>query len=231
MYTFVNGQPADATQVNKNFDDIIAGVGDLSTLRPTIASLGAVATGDPRLSDARVASDVSAWAKAETKPSYTYTEVGAPSTSGARLSDARPASDVYAWAKAASAPAGGIASYVAGDTLLNANDTEGSTTEGSYAKRKSVQVPLTGTYRVKFDIKIGAGATNAYGKIYVNDVSLGTERINTTDSYITYSQDFLLGPGSTISLWTRGEYGTQLMYWRNFRIYGTASSTPIFIQT
>lgn len=29
-YTFVNGQPADATQVNKNFDDIIAGVGDIS---------------------------------------------------------------------------------------------------------------------------------------------------------------------------------------------------------
>lgn len=39
-YTLVNGQPADATQVNKNFDDIIAGVGDAATLRPTIASLG-----------------------------------------------------------------------------------------------------------------------------------------------------------------------------------------------
>ena len=39
-YTMVNSQPADATQVNKNFDDIIAGVGDLTTLRPTVASLG-----------------------------------------------------------------------------------------------------------------------------------------------------------------------------------------------
>lgn len=29
-YSFVNSQPADATQVNKNFDDIIAGVGDIS---------------------------------------------------------------------------------------------------------------------------------------------------------------------------------------------------------
>jgi len=29
-YSFVNGQPADATQVNQNFDDIIAGVGDIS---------------------------------------------------------------------------------------------------------------------------------------------------------------------------------------------------------
>lgn len=39
-YTMVNGQPADATQVNKNFDDIIAGVGDTADLHPTIASLG-----------------------------------------------------------------------------------------------------------------------------------------------------------------------------------------------
>ena len=112
-YTLTNGQPADATQVNKNFDDIIAGVGDVTTLRPTVASLGldadltslalpvnttisaagaelvndadaaaqiatlgAVATGDARLSDARVASDVSAWAKAASKPAYTAAEVG-----------------------------------------------------------------------------------------------------------------------------------------------------------
>ena len=116
-YTMVNGQPADATQVNKNFDDIIAGVGDLTTLRPTVASLGldaditslslpvnttisaagaelvndadaaaqiatlgAVATGDSRLSDARVASDVYAWAKAASKPAYTPAEVGTKAT-------------------------------------------------------------------------------------------------------------------------------------------------------
>jgi hypothetical protein len=33
-FSFVNGQPADATQVNKNFDDLITGVGDL-TLKKT----------------------------------------------------------------------------------------------------------------------------------------------------------------------------------------------------
>lgn len=37
-YTFVNGQPADGTQVNKNFDDIIAGVGDTADLHPVIDS-------------------------------------------------------------------------------------------------------------------------------------------------------------------------------------------------
>ena len=43
------------------------------------------------------ASDVSAWAKAASKPSYSWTEIsGRPSS--------LPASDVYAWAKASSKP-------------------------------------------------------------------------------------------------------------------------------
>lgn len=57
------------------------------------------------------ASDVYAWAKAATKPSYTYTEVGAAASSHthtkANITDfptSMPASDVYAWAKAATKP-------------------------------------------------------------------------------------------------------------------------------
>jgi len=52
-YTFASGRVIDGTQVNANFDALIAGLGDTATLRPTLASLGAVATGDSRLSDAR----------------------------------------------------------------------------------------------------------------------------------------------------------------------------------
>lgn len=52
---------------------------------------------DTRLSNSRPASDVSAWAKASTKPSYGWNEItGKPSS--------MPASDVYAWAKAATKP-------------------------------------------------------------------------------------------------------------------------------
>jgi hypothetical protein len=62
------------------------------------------------------ASDVSAWAKAESKPSYTWTEIGSkPSTFAPSAHDhvkaditdfptSMPASDVSAWAKAASKP-------------------------------------------------------------------------------------------------------------------------------
>ena len=43
----------------------------------TYSDVGAASASDTRLSDARVASDVYAWAKASVKPSYAYSEVGA----------------------------------------------------------------------------------------------------------------------------------------------------------
>lgn len=45
-YSFVNGQPADATQVNQNFDDIIEGVGDTEDLHPVISAAGAALIDD-----------------------------------------------------------------------------------------------------------------------------------------------------------------------------------------
>jgi hypothetical protein len=52
------------------FDGVVARIISYNTI-------GAVSTADSRLSDARPASDVYTWAKAATKPIYTYTEVGA----------------------------------------------------------------------------------------------------------------------------------------------------------
>ena len=56
-----------------------------TTFAPIIGSgaADAVAGNDSRLTDARSASDVYAWAKAATKPAYTNTEVGAAATSHA----------------------------------------------------------------------------------------------------------------------------------------------------
>jgi hypothetical protein len=49
----------------------------------TTAHGGIVASNDSRLSDPRPASDVYSWAKAATKPTYTYTEVGADAAGAA----------------------------------------------------------------------------------------------------------------------------------------------------
>ena len=73
-----------------------------------------VVTNDVRLSDARPASDVSAWAKAPAKPGYTKAEIGlgsvdntadsAKSVNYANAAGSAPASDVSAWAKASVKP-------------------------------------------------------------------------------------------------------------------------------
>lgn len=183
-YTLVNGQPADATQVNKNFDDIINGVGDVTTLRPTVAGLGLDAdivtlalpanttispAGAELINDADAAAQrVTLGAMSSAEATVTYAQMqhvsaadkvlgrstagagdveeipctaagralialanapaqmailGAVSTSDARLSDARPASDVSAWAKAGSKP-----SYTAAEVGTK------KITTGSYAE-------------------------------------------------------------------------------------------------
>ncbi|NCU31194.1 hypothetical protein EOM57_05345, partial [Candidatus Saccharibacteria bacterium] len=53
----------------------------LAQINALITDATLIDTSDTRLSDARPASDVSAWAKASTKPSYTYSEVGAAASS------------------------------------------------------------------------------------------------------------------------------------------------------
>jgi hypothetical protein len=63
------------TSTTTNITGIIKGNGSVCSQ----ASAGSdfVATNDSRLTDSRIASDVSAWAKAAVKPSYVYSEVGA----------------------------------------------------------------------------------------------------------------------------------------------------------
>lgn len=61
-----------------------------------VMTSGYVLNSDVRLSNARPASDVYAWAKASVKPTYNYSEVGAASVNDERLSDARtPLSHVH----------------------------------------------------------------------------------------------------------------------------------------
>jgi hypothetical protein len=53
----------------------------LAQINALITDATLIDTNDTRLSDARPASDVSAWAKASTKPTYTHSEVGAAASS------------------------------------------------------------------------------------------------------------------------------------------------------
>ena len=122
---------------------------------------------------------------------------------------------------------GGVLSlYVAAsDTLLNAFDAETTTTSVTYEKLKSIQVPTTGVFRTKFDMKEDGGP-HVYGKIYVNGIAKGVQADNGYASYTTYNGgDFLVASGDTIELWgVLSSAGTG--YYKNFRLYGTPTATP-----
>lgn len=105
-YTFPSGIVKNGTLINANFNALIAGVGDLTTLRPTVASLGL----DADLTTLALPANTTISAAGaelinDTDVAAQIATLGAVATGDSRLSDARPASDVYAWAKAATPPA------------------------------------------------------------------------------------------------------------------------------
>lgn len=114
----IQGPPgSDAAVTKANVEAVLTGT--LSSHTHTPATIGAAPASHTHtkanITDfpaSMPASDVSAWAKAASKPTYTNTEVGAAAASHnhtkANITDfpaSMPASDVYAWAKAASKPA------------------------------------------------------------------------------------------------------------------------------
>lgn len=112
----------------------------------------------------------------------------------------------------------------ASDTLKTSNDTEVVLASATYVKRKEIVVKSTGYIRVKFDLKSSNGGNTAYGKIYKNDVALGTERANASTTYTTHSEDLLFGAGDRLQLYTKSDGGGQGEPVRNLRLYYTEAA-------
>jgi hypothetical protein len=113
-YKFPSGPIKNGTQVDKDFDDLAGALGTAAVMNVPAAgdaASGEVVKGnDSRLTNSRPASDVYAWAKAATKPTYIYSEVGA-----APLSHTHAESDVTNLATDLAAKAIGIAAATAGN--------------------------------------------------------------------------------------------------------------------
>ena len=112
----------------------------------------------------------------------------------------------------------GLQAYTAGDYLIQSNDTERSTTSGSYVKLKEIKVLRAGAYRIKFDIKAD-GASTAYGRIYKNGSAVGTERSTMLTGDDPYSEDISsIVSGDLIQIYCKQSGGTNA-YVNDFRIY------------
>lgn len=112
------------------------------------------------------------------------------------------------------------------DVLKDSDDTEETNDHPSYTEDKELDaVTVNGKIKIKFDLRKETGGTaSGFGKIYINDVAIGDEHENTTDSYVTYEDtDIDVVSGDLIQLRTKTT-GNKGVVIRNFRIYWDVST-------
>ncbi|MEH7522024.1 hypothetical protein V7149_01875 [Bacillus sp. JJ1503] len=102
--------------------------------------------------------------------------------------------------------------FEAGNDVLvkHANAATASTT---YTNVWSCKTNRPGVLRIKFTPNSQVGGVSAYGRIYVNGVARGTERVHTQGTgAVTYTEDITVNKGDTIQIYlrtTNGSYGAQ----------------------
>ncbi len=116
----------------------------------------------------------------------------------------------------------------ASDDLRASADTERFSTSTDYEKKKEMTMTMLGTIRVKFDLKSTDGDGNVMGRIYKNDVAVGTERTTASPSYTTYSEDLSgVAVGDKIQIYIkRSSSSVYEAKIQNFRIYYNIISNP-----
>ena len=122
-------------------------------------------------------------------------------------------------------------STVESENLMHSNDTERSTAAAFPTKIKEIKLnsPLNAC-RVKFDLKTSGTMYEVYAQIFRNGTVVGTYRSTTSETYVTFSEDFtgwIKDDLIQIYAWAFPD-GTAA-YVRNMRIYYdiiTAKTAP-----
>ncbi len=117
---------------------------------------------------------------------------------------------------------------VASANARNSHNAEITTTSSTYTKKKTIKFNqgLRGGYRVLFDLKTSDITKTAYGRLYRNEVALGTEQSEAGLVYATKSEDLTtsLSPGDTLELWMHND-GVGTTSAQNFQIAYDDSAT------
>ncbi|MNW55118.1 hypothetical protein D3C74_327620 [compost metagenome] len=80
----------------------------------------------------------------------------------------------------------------------------------TYTKIFSINVGMTGVFRIRFKIMSANSSQTAFGRIYKNGIAFGTEQSTRNyQSVTTYSEDLPFAAGDKIELWmkTTGSQG------------------------
>lgn len=114
-----------------------------------------------------------------------------------------------------------------GVDILYASDAEDSTTENSFTLKKTVSLPINtpASLKISFDLKISSSDGTSAGRIYRNGSPVGAERVNGTESYVTYIEEVGgWSAGDELQIYIR-DYDSYTASVRNFRILGTVVET------
>lgn len=113
---------------------------------------------------------------------------------------------------------------VAGTDLIYTDAVQQQTLSTSYVKTREVQINSTGTVRISFSLGSGETGVNAYGRIYKNNVAVGTERIKAGGSSI-YTEDISVIANDKIEIYQHSIDGSAFAYTSNFTV-GITISNP-----
>jgi len=105
------------------------------------------------------------------------------------------------------------------DTILHDNSAEATTAAAAYEKVKEIINPLSGLARIKFAAQVLPGGNDAYIKIYINDIAVGTERLEQDGFYGTWSEDLPIADGDLIQLYAYTT-GAPVCWVKDFQICG-----------
>jgi len=121
----------------------------------------------------------------------------------------------------------GIMELVAGDQLLDSDDSSENTSSTTYTLKKTITVPdIRGTLRISFRLNTGTDFKYAYGRIYKNSVAIGTERTVFTTGFQTFSEDIAgWESGDDIELYIKAE-SPATAYAEQLRIRGGILPNP-----
>ncbi|AEY64837.1 hypothetical protein [Clostridium sp. BNL1100] len=93
---------------------------------------------------------------------------------------------------------------IAGNILIGNSGDPARTTNTWYTKVREITTSLLGgTIRVKFYLSAGSSTTTAYGRIYVNDVAIGTERTVKGISSIIFTEDISINAGDKVQIYIK----------------------------
>ena len=114
----------------------------------------------------------------------------------------------------------------ASDTLRLSSNGERANNSNSYKKVKEIVVLIGGKIRVSFNLK---GSTNysGYGRIYINEVAVGQERVVHEKVYSTFTEDLPCAPGDRIQIYSHSS-SDNYAYVNNFRIYFDFLAAPAY---